>query len=244
MNFVEKPNKRVFAVGGSFILLALSLLGIILNAHSYFGMSNKTVETSKTIYSASPSKEMPFLLYQSVGTADKERVYIYKTDENQKKPSTTKPDIMVKNVVKTTSEASAFLVQVKKEKVYSSEAMKFIFGLAGNDHTVKEITNTFYLPKTWTTLSTAQAKKLESLGKDKDYQAKMKQEAQSFIGAKVQADMEEFGAQAKSGDMEAAQLLMDPAKLQEKQKELVEKYTKEFQAESMKKLIEEVKKAN
>lgn len=239
MNY-SKPTRRTPLSILMFCGLALSLLAIVANFHSYFGMKEEVVKATEPIYSASPSKELPLLLYQPVGTTGAENVYIYDKEAGAQKPETTVPDIDVKNIVQTTSASDARLEVEKTEEVYTSNWMKLLFGVAGNDHAVIKTTNTFYIPASWHTLSTDQAKELQAKMQDPAYQSKLKQEGEPYIQEKVGADMAALAAKARAGDADAAAILSDPAKMQQEQSQLVDKYTKEFQAQAVENLIKEV----
>nr|WP_237756438.1 DUF4811 domain-containing protein [Lactiplantibacillus herbarum] len=84
-------------------LMLVSIVFISLNDSQHYGMVKTTTTATTSLKSASSSKQMDLLLYQSVGTADKHRVYIYKTTTNQKKVSHTTASVKTANQVKTTT---------------------------------------------------------------------------------------------------------------------------------------------
>jgi hypothetical protein len=245
MNYISNNKLRNLASVVTFVVFALALVGGIANFHSHLGMKTQTVTTKQTVYSVSPSKELQFIIYQPVGTDGKTQAVVYKADEHAKKTTVAKPALDTKNLIKKTSADHASLVVKKTEKVYKNEFWKVLFGIAGNNKMVTKKVNTFYVPKSWESFSANQVKKLQSLQKEmnsKAGKAKVKKEAESFIGDKVKADMMALGAKAQSGDAEAAATMMDPTKQAQLQKDLVAKYTKQFQEQVMKKMMDEVKK--
>lgn len=66
-------------------LLVTSIVFVSKNDGQHYGMVKTTTTTTQALKSAGSSKQLDLLLYQSVGTADKHRVYIYKKTTNQKK---------------------------------------------------------------------------------------------------------------------------------------------------------------
>ncbi|WP_412988968.1 DUF4811 domain-containing protein [Pediococcus siamensis] len=212
-------------------LFALTLSLIMMNDCDHFGMKKVTTTQTSDLVSVSPSKQLKMLLYQDVGTSKKNRVYIYKTQTSQKKPKTTNPD-----PTKTTNKVNTItgtprLVTKTTRWVYKSNAYKFWFGIAGNNHKLIRHRNTFEINKDWLTLSSTQAKKLQKLVKQQS--ASMKKEAKAYITAAVKQSVS--AAMKKDPDMSAA-----------KQKALTTEATKKataaYQAQAMAKLIAEVKK--
>lgn len=224
--FVYLHNRTVANV-----LTVLSVLGvltsiffIVKNDHDYYGLHNVTTTSTQKIYSASPSKAMPMMLYQSVGTADKHRVYVYKTSATAKKTSHTRAKLTTANVVKRTTGANR-IVTTKTYREYKNNTYKFWFGLAGNGHKYVKETNTIYINKNWTVLSATQAKKLQKLTSSKAYQAKQKAAATAYVKKQVMAAM------TKNPSMTAAQ-----------QKKVTQAATAAYQAQAMKQLLAQVKK--
>lgn len=200
-----------------------SIVFLIKNDHDHFGMHNVTTTKTTRIYSASPSKQMPLMLYKSVGTADKHRVYVYKTSADAKKTSHTTAKLTTHNVVKKTSGRNRIVTQ-KTYREYRSGAMKFWFGWADNGHQLVKETNTIYLKHNWETLSTTQAKKLQKLAKSKSYQAKQKKAATAYVKKQVTAAMTK-----------------DPTMSQAQQQKLTKQATAAYQAKATQQLIQRVK---
>lgn len=167
------------------IALVASLVLVVMNDSQHFGM--KKVTTTKTVaLKSAGSSQLDMLLYQSVGTADQHRVYIYKTTADQKKPSTTTASVKTANQVKTTT-GSTKLVTKTTRWTYQSGTAKFWFGIADNDKQLIKRTNTFYVKKTWVVLSTAQAKQLSKLAKQQS--ATLKARAKAYVQNTVKAAM-------------------------------------------------------
>src|SRR5699024_6314400 len=130
---------------------------------------------------------------KSIGTADKDRVYIYNKTTSQKKPSHTETD-KTTNKVKTTKKSTARLVKSTTRWTYKNNTYKFWIGIAGNNREVSKRVNTFYVPNNWITLSTEQAAKLQK--NVKKNQAQMKADAEKYVKAKVTATVKSTMAAA------------------------------------------------
>ncbi|PKX80547.1 DUF4811 domain-containing protein [Lactiplantibacillus plantarum] len=178
-------------------LLVTSIVFVSKNDGQHYGMVKTTTTTTQSLKSAGSSKQLDLLLYQSVGTADKHRVYIYKKTTNQKKVSHTTASVKTANQVKTTT-ATPKLVTKMTRWTYKSNAMKFWFGLANNDKQLIKRTNYFYINKNWVVLSTTQAKQFSKLMKQQ--QATLKARAKVYVTNQVKAAM------VKNPTMSKAQL--------------------------------------
>lgn len=205
------------------VIMGISTLFIVKNDHDHYGLHNVTQTTTQKIYSASPSKQMPMMIYQSVGTADKHRVYVYKTSADAKKAAHTKAKVTTTNVVKRTTGKNR-IVTTKTYREYKNSTYKFWFGLAGNGHQYVKETNTIYLNKNWTVLSATQAKQLQKLAKSKSFQAKQKTAAKAYVQKQVMAAM------TKNPSMSAAQ-----------RQQVIKQATAAYQAQAMQQLIKQVK---
>ena len=202
------------------ITLVASLVLVVRNDSAHYGME-KVTTTKTTPLKSAGSDQMDLLLYQSVGTADKNRVYIYKQTTDQKKVSHTAASIKTTNQVKRTTGATKLVTKTTRW-TYKSQAAKFWFGIADNDHELVSHHNTFYIKKNWVVLSTTQAKKLSTLAKQ---QAKtLKSRAKVYVGNEVKAAM------MKNPSLSKAQL----AKLEKAA-------AARFQAQAMQSLLQQVK---
>jgi hypothetical protein len=202
------------------IALVVSLVLIVRNDSAHYGME-KVTTTKTTPLKSAGSNQMDLLMYQSVGTADKHRVYIYKQTTGQKKVSHTTASTKITNQVKRTT-GTTKLVTKTTRWTYKRNAAKFWFGIADNDHELVSRHNTFYIKKHWVVLSTMQAKKLSTLAKQ---QAKtLKSRAKVYVGNEVKAAM------MKNPSLSKAQL----AKLEKAA-------AAKFQAQAMQSMIQQVK---
>lgn len=201
----------------------VSLFLIVKNDHDQLGLHNVTTTSTQKIYSASPSKQMQLMLYQSVGTADKHRVYVYKTSANAKKTTHTAAKVTTKNVVKSTT-GSSRIVTKKVHREYKNGTYKFWFGLADNGHQYVKETNTIYVNKNWLVLSAQQAKKLQKLTQSKSFKAKQKAAGKAYVQKQVMAAM------TKNPTMSTAQ-----------RQQVIKQATAAYQAQAMQQLIKQVK---
>lgn len=180
-NSVRLPLTIVFG-----LLLVGSVVFISKNDNQHYGMVKTTTTKTSKLASVSENKQLNLLLYQSVGSADKHRVYVYKQTASQKKTQHTKADVKVTNRVKT-SQATPKLVTKTTRWTYKSNAMKFWFGIAGNDHELISTRNTFYVNADWAVLSSSQAKTFSKLMKQQ--QATLKARAKVYVQNQVKAAM-------------------------------------------------------
>lgn len=227
---VNKTALRYLLSGLSAILLVASIFLMVQNDRDHFGMHKVTTTKTQQLVSVSPSKQMSMLLYQTVGTSGKEKVYIYKTDKNQKKPKTTNPDPTTTSnkVVKVNGESKLITKTTRWE--YRSGTYKFWFGISGNAHKLVKRSHTFKVNKNWLVLSSAQAKKLQKLAKAN--QAKMKTEAKTYVTAQVKKAV--TAAMTKNPSLSAA----EQAKIT---KQATEQATAAFQKQSLEKMLSQIK---
>jgi len=204
------------------ISLVSSLVLIVMNDSQHFGLKKVTTTKTVTLKSAG-SSQLDMLLYQSVGTSDQHRVYIYKTTADQKKASTTAANVKTANQVKTTT-GSTKLVTKTTRWTYKSGAAKLWFGIADNDKQLIKRTNTFYVQKTWAVLSMSQAKQLSKLAKQQS--TTLKVQAKAYVQNAVKAAM------IKNPTMSATQLA-----------QLEKQAAAQYQATAMQKMIQTVKQA-
>ena len=93
-----------------FIFIAFLTL-VTLNATPHFGVKREVITKKVELQSSVAQSQMPILLYQGLGDGT-EKVYLYRTDEQQKKPKATNTD-KVKNVVKPIDGTKAYLTNKK-----------------------------------------------------------------------------------------------------------------------------------
>lgn len=202
--------------------LVTSLVLIVLNDSQHFGMAKVT--TTKTVpLKSAASGQLDMLLYQSIGTADKNRVYIYKTMTDQKKASTTSASLKTTNHVKSTT-GSTKLVTKTTRWTYKSGTAKLWFGIADNNKQLIKRTNTFYVQKSWAVLSTVQAKQLSALAKQQA--TTLKAQAKTYVQNAVKAAM-----------------VKNPSMTQTQLAQLEKQAAAKYQATAMQNMIKTVKQA-
>ena len=157
---MHRSLKRSVLIGVFGIGVVGSLLLITLNDNAHFGMVKRTTTDEQTIYTASPNAQMPMLLKQTVGTAGKHAVYIYKTDP-KKKAVHTKADLAVRNKVVKTSDTTASLTSKTTRWEYQNGFFGALFNHEGAGQFVSQH-NQLAIPKNWFVLTTMQAKQLST----------------------------------------------------------------------------------
>lgn len=214
--------KKRWQTGVSLLFIALFLISLVLvvaNDHYHFGMKKQTETTTQTLVSSTPNAQAKLLLYQPLGNGT-EKVYLYRTNESQKKPQPTGTDHVSNRVVKNSAQNE--LTTKKTYWVYKNDAMKLWFNWSSNKQFISE-KNTFHVTDDWLVLSTTQAKKLAKLVAQNKPQ--MENQAKAFVAEKVKAAMSQNPT------------LDDNAKQQ-----VVQQATAEFQQQAMAKIVAEVTK--
>lgn len=217
--FAKKTWQTVLSIIFAGIFL-ISLALITANDHYHYGMKKVTETTTQTLLSTADNKDMNMLLYQPLGDGT-EKIYLYKTNDSQKKPKTTGTD-HVSNIVKTNQKKS----QLKTEKtywVYKNDTTKFWFGLSSKNHQLVKERNTFDVQNEWFVLSTTQAKKLAKLAQEN--KNTMQNDAKLFVQEKVKTAM-----------------MQNPTMDQTTQQKIIQEATSEYQHQVMAKLIAKIEK--
>ena len=212
--FAKKTWQTFLSVIFAAIFL-ISLGFITANDHYHYGMKKVTETTTQTLTSTADNKNMNMLLYQPLGDGT-EKIYLYKTNESQKKSKTTGTDHVTNTVKKDQTKT-----QLRTDKtywVYKNDTAKFWFGLSSKNHQLINEKNTFNIQKNWLVLSTNQAKKLAKLVTEN--KATMESEAKNFVQEKVKAA-----------------IIQNPAMDQTTQQKITKQATKEYQQQAMTKLI-------
>ncbi|WP_243681213.1 DUF4811 domain-containing protein [Lacticaseibacillus manihotivorans] len=196
-----------------------SLYLVNANDRSHFGMEKVTTTKTVTITSASPSKALPMLLHQDVGTSGKRQVYIYKVAG---KTTHTKADYLISNRVVTGDKAT--VKSVKTAWVYKNDFYKSFFANQNNHKLIKQV-NTITIPKTWTSLSTQQAKALAK-------RLKAAQNPTAAQKAKMTAAIQQAVIQAK---------MKNPAMTATQQKQVITQAKAKLQQAAIQQAIKAVK---
>lgn len=164
-----KPSKTHNILAFIFVLLfSGSVIFGILNESYHYGMKKETVTEVKPLYSTVAKQNI--LLYQPLNKKGDETIYMYRTSQSQKKPTTTKADIMVHNrYVKTKQQAK--LVVKKEQYTYNNKLSRFFFHYPEKETEIIRIDNIFYVPQKWQVLSVEEQKamvnKMKALAKKK-----------------------------------------------------------------------------
>ena len=141
----------------SLIIAVLCVVGIVEHDYyNHFGMKAETTTVKKDLVS-SASPKLPILLYQPLGNVA-EKVYLYKTNNADKKSTPTKTDKTISKVVKNASSASVTVTA--NRYVFNNGLDAFLFGWFGHNKEIKSRKYIFSVPKTWQVLSVKQAKAL------------------------------------------------------------------------------------
>lgn len=214
----------------SFIVVVLSTVLITMNFHNHYGMHKVTTTENSEL--ASSSDKMGMLLYQPIGTSGKDKVVIYKTSDDQKKPSTTSTDKNTNHIITNAKEAKLVTKTTRYE--YNSKASKFWFNLAQKPTRVKTV-NYFYVPKDWLNLTTNQAKALPNIIKRLQApmqtdaaKLKMKSAAESYVKNQMIIAMKNDPKMSKSTQSELA-------------KKAAEDFQNQMKAQSMGKIMPQLK---
>ena len=144
-----------------FAAVFLVTLGfIIANDHYHYGKKKVTETTVQPLVSSTNGDQNNLLLYQPLGNGT-EKIYLYKTDEDQKKPFTTGTDLVTNHL--KTDQKQARLIEKKTYWTYKNQVAKNGFNLTSKDRELVKEDNTFEIRNDWFVLTTDQAKKLAKL---------------------------------------------------------------------------------
>ena len=217
------PNMRTRWILG--LITGLIFVGstviITANFHDHWGMKRITTTKTQKIYSA--SSQMQLILYQPVGTSDKDNVYIYQTKPRQKTPQHTQANEFTTNRLVWTDSDQATLTVKETRWRFKNDFYKVLFAGSKMDGKLVSRTNTFRYPKTFVKISVKQAQALKKQAqalKSPATQAQLKAQAAAYVTAKVQA------AKQQNPDLTEAQL-----------QKLTEQAQQEYQAQMIKKMM-------
>lgn len=169
-NVIPKKGHMPLAII-SLIIAALSVIGIVAHDYNHFGMKTETKTIKKELVS-SAAPQFPVLLYQPLGNGT-EKIYLYKTNNADKKPTPIKTD-KSHATVKKAQKAS---ITIKTTRyVFRNNIDKFLFDWFGHNNELKHREYTFNVPKNWKVLSIKEAKILQKkLAKQAAMMKKMQQ---------------------------------------------------------------------
>ncbi|MBO1306343.1 DUF4811 domain-containing protein [Enterococcus sp. 669A] len=213
--------KKHWQTGLSVLFAAIFLVSlgfITANDHYHYGMKKVTETTVKPLVSSADGQQGNMLLYQPLGNGT-EKVYLYKTTKDQKKPKATGTDLVANHL--KTNQKKAQLIEKITYWTYKNDTAKRWFNLTSKDHELVKEDNTFEVSDDWFVLTTDQAKKLAKLAADN--QSAMAEQAKAFVQEKVGQAMTQ-----------------NPSLDQAAQQQIAKQATADYQKEAMTKLIAEV----
>ncbi len=86
---VFESNKWQIGLSFVFGFIFIAFLTLVtLNIPHHFGMKQEVITKKVELHSSVAQSQMPILLYQGLGDGT-EKMYLYRTDEQQKKPKAT-----------------------------------------------------------------------------------------------------------------------------------------------------------
>lgn len=140
----------------SLIVTSLCILGIVAHDYNHWGMKTET-QISKQSLVSSATPNLPLLLYQPLGNGT-EKVYLYKTNNEQKKPKAIKLD-KVSTEIKHSAQAN---LQIETTRyVYRDDFSRIMFGIFAHNNELKQRKYIFTIPSNWKVISTRDMKKLQ-----------------------------------------------------------------------------------
>ncbi|OJG81717.1 hypothetical protein RV14_GL000244 [Enterococcus ratti] len=200
------------------LVFVASLVLIVANLSNHFGMEKEIEVKTTDIVSSTDSKNFNMLLHQALGDGS-EKVYLYRTNEDQKQPKATGTDHVTNQVEQTTDKAQK--VTKTTYWVYKNDQYKFWFNLAKNNHEYDKQTNLFKIPTDWIEFSTDQAK---------TFAQRVKQQ-QTTIESEAKIYIQEGLAKA---------MIKNPAMTKQEQATLTKELAAKFQKQALAKLVQEV----
>ncbi|MFC6169443.1 DUF4811 domain-containing protein [Loigolactobacillus jiayinensis] len=219
----QRSAGRNVATGVLLLVLICSIAGLFFNDNQQWGMKTVTTTTEKSLTSASNISGAKLLLYQPLGNGN-EKIFIYKTDSQQKKVAHTTADIKTKTSVTKNNTKNAKLVTKTTRYVYRNGFYRFLFAGVGNNHTFKSRQQQFKVGSDWVVLSTTQAKQLQKQAKSSA--AKMKAELTAAVKAKMTAAIKQ-NPQMTTEQQQALQKQYTTAAQQQAQQQVLAQLQKE-----------------
>lgn len=146
----------------SLIVTSLCILGIVAHDYNHWGMKTET-QISKQSLVSSATPNLPLLLYQPLGNGT-EKVYLYKTNNEQKKPNAIKLD-KVSTEIKHSAQAN---LQIETTRyVYRDNFSRIMFGVFSYNNELKQRKYIFTIPSSWKVISTKDMQKLQKQMQEK-----------------------------------------------------------------------------
>ena len=147
----------------SLIVTSLCILGIVAHDYNHWGMKTET-QISKQNLASSANPNLPLLLYQPLGNGT-EKVYLYKTSDEQKKPKAIKLDKVSTEIKHSAAQAN---LQIETTRyVYRDNFIRIMFGVFSHNNELKQRKYIFTIPSNWKVISTKDMKKLQKQREEK-----------------------------------------------------------------------------
>ncbi|MDR2833508.1 MAG: DUF4811 domain-containing protein [Streptococcaceae bacterium] len=170
--YIEKKSIRNIVGGLSLLLLTASIFFLTWHLNNHVGMKEVTKITEQEIFTAG-DVNAPFgmVINQEIGTKSGEYVFVYRDKKSDEKAvAHFTPDekhitqaVKKSATYKMTSDNKAKVVTKTTTYAYSSDLMKWMFGIGDEEGALVLERSTVYVPeKTWLLLTAEQAKKLQS----------------------------------------------------------------------------------
>lgn len=141
----------------SLIVTSLCILGIVAHDYNHWGMKTET-QISKQSLVSSATPNLPLLLYQPLGNGT-EKVYLYKTNNEQKKPNAIKLDKVSTEIKHSAAQAN---LQIETTRyVHRDNFSRIMFGVFSHNNELKQRKYIFTIPSNWKVISTKDMKKLQ-----------------------------------------------------------------------------------
>lgn len=141
----------------SLIVTSLCILGIVAHDYNHWGMKTET-QISKQSLVSSATPNLPLLLYQPLGNGT-EKVYLYKTNNEQKKPNAIKLDKVSTEIKHSAAQAN---LQIETTRyVHRDNFSRIMFGVFSHNNELKQRKYIFTIPSNWKVISTRDMKKLQ-----------------------------------------------------------------------------------
>lgn len=174
------------------LLLFASLVLMTGNFAWHWGMKEVTHTKTQKIYTAGEiTAAYGILVKHEIGNASGNYVFVYRTDQNQKKVGEhfVPDEHQVLTAVKKTatyqivSTGDASVKTVTTQRVFSSDLMKLLFGVGGGNHELVQEKSVISVPKdSWMVVTDQQAKELTEKAPELKAQAQLK-------AAQIQAEL-------------------------------------------------------
>ncbi|MCD2256738.1 DUF4811 domain-containing protein [Agrilactobacillus fermenti] len=167
----------------SLVLMLGAITMFVANDQFHWGMKETTEVVDKPLTAAANINGTNTILYKPLGNGH-EKIFIYKTNAQQKKVTTTSADVKVTNkLVRSAQIQHPVLTQTTYRYTYKNSGYRLLFAGTSSNNRYKKRTNTFKVPQTWVVLSTNQTAKLQKQAKNqkKVMAAKMKQVIQQQV---------------------------------------------------------------